>query len=65
MHLIEALKIKYKIQQLVVVANAVLMCNKNINDHINKQYVIIKYERIKNETQQLQAEILSTKVEVR
>lgn len=59
---IEAFKIKYKMQQLIVVADAGLMSNKNINELINQQYHFIIGARIKNETKQLQAQILSHKL---
>lgn len=44
---IEAFKTKYKMQQLIVVADAGLMSNKNINELINQQYHFIIGARIK------------------
>ncbi len=60
---IEAFKAKYKMQQLVVVADAGLMSNKNINELLDKQYEFIIGGRIKNETKQLQAQILACTIE--
>ena len=60
---IEAFKEKYKMQQLIVVADAGLMSNKNINELLDKQYDFIIGARIKNETKQLQAQILATTLE--
>ncbi len=50
-------------QQLIVVADARLMFNKNINELLDKRYDFIKGERIKNETQQLQHQILAATLE--
>ena len=59
---IEAFKQKYNMQQLVV-ADAGLMSNKNIQQLIDKQYSFIIGARIKNETQLVQAKILALKLE--
>jgi transposase len=45
------------------VADAGLMSNKNINELVDKQYDFIIGARIKNETQQLQTQILACKLE--
>ena len=60
---IDAFRKKYKMQQLVVVADAGLMSTKNINELIDNKYDFIIGARIKNETGQLQAQILATKLE--
>ncbi len=60
---INAFKEKYRMQQLVVVADAGLMSTKNIHELIDNKYDFIIGARIKNETRQLQAQILSTKLE--
>ena len=60
---IKAFTEKYKMQQLVVVADAGLMSTKNINELIEQKYDFIIGARIKNETQQLQAQILAIKLE--
>ena len=60
---IEAFKAKYNMQQLIVVADAGLMSNKNINELLDKQYDFIIGARIKNETGQLQAQILAAALE--
>lgn len=60
---IEAFKQKYKMQQLIVVADAGLMSNKNIRELMDKQYCFIIGARIKNETQSIQVQILSYNLE--
>lgn len=60
---IEAFKQKYNMQQLIVVADAGLMSNKNIQQLIDKQYSFIIGARIKNETQLVQAKIRALKLE--
>ena len=60
---IKAFTEKYKMQQLVVVADAGLMSTKNINELIDNKYDFIIGARIKNETQQLQAQIVAAKLE--
>lgn len=59
---IEAFKIKYKMQQLIVVADAGLMSNKNLKELVNQQYDFIIGAKIKNETQAIQAQITSCKL---
>lgn len=56
---IEAFKKKHQLQQLVIVADAGLMSNKNIEQLIQGNYQFIIGARIKNEDQQLQKQILS------
>lgn len=59
---IEAFKTKYKMQQLIVVADAGLMSNKNLKELVNQQYDFIIGAKIKNETQAIQAQITSCKL---
>ena len=56
---IEAFKKKHQLQQLVIVADAGLMSNKNIEQLTQGNYQFIIGARIKNEEQQLQKQILS------
>ncbi len=60
---IEAFKKKYDMQQLIIVADAGLMSNNNINKLIEQQYNFIIGARIKNETKQIQTQIFSQKLE--
>ena len=60
---IEAFKTKYALQRLIVVADAGLMSNKNLQELIEKKYDFIIGARIKNETQQLQSQILAQRLE--
>jgi len=57
--IIEAFKGKYKIEQLVVVADAGLMSNKNIEQLCDKNYLFIVGARIKNESEKIKSKILS------
>jgi transposase len=59
---IEAFKNKYKMQQLIIVADAGLMSNKNLTALISQGYHFIIGARIKNENKQLQAQMLSYKL---
>jgi transposase len=59
---IEAFKNKYKMQQLIIVADAGLMSNKNLTALISQEYHFIIGARIKNENKQLQAQMLSSKL---
>jgi len=56
---IEAFKNRYHMDQLIVVADAGLMSNKNIKQLIENGYFFIIGARIKNETQAIQEQILS------
>ena len=56
---IEAFKNKYGMEQLIVVADAGLMSTKNIAALIEQQYDFIIGARIKNETANVQAQILA------
>jgi len=56
---IESFKKKYKIEQIVIVADAGLMSKQNINELIEKEYEFIVGARIKNETETLKRQILS------
>jgi transposase len=56
---IEAFKKKHQLPQLIIVADAGLMSNKNIEQLLAGNYEFIIGARIKNETQQLQQQILS------
>jgi transposase len=60
---IEAFKDKYKIQQLVVVADAGLMSNKNIEALLQQNYDFIIGARIKNETGLVQLQILALQLD--
>lgn len=56
---IEAFKKKFKIEKLVVVADAGLMSNKNIKELCDKNYLFIVGARIKNESEKIKTKILS------
>ena len=56
---IEAFKTKYKLEKLVVIADAGLMSNDNIAELQTQNYQYIIGARIKNETQIIQQQILS------
>src|SRR5665811_1507156 len=58
---IEKFKQKYQLENIVVVADARLLSNKNIEAFINLRYQFILGARIKNESKALQKNILSTK----
>jgi transposase len=60
---IEAFKQKYKMQQLIVVADAGLMSNKNITALLEQHYDFIIGARIKNETRHVQQQILALRLE--
>lgn len=56
---IEAFKIKYRLNELVVIADAGLMSNDNITELQSKNYKYIIGARIKNETEAIQNKILA------
>lgn len=56
---IEAFKKKHQLEQLIIVADAGLMSNKNIEQLLENKYQFIIGARIKNETHELQKQILS------
>jgi len=56
---IEAFKKKHQLQHLIIVADAGLMTNKNIEQLLENKYQFIIGARIKNETHELQKQILS------
>lgn len=56
---IESFKEKYKMQQLIVVADSGLMSNKNITALLNHSYDFIIGARIKNESEEMQKQLLS------
>jgi transposase len=56
---IDSFKVKYNLEQLVVVADAGLMSDKNIKALCEKGYQYILGARIKNETIHIQKQILS------
>lgn len=58
--IINSFKIKYKLQQLAVVADAGLLSNTNIQMLIEHKYEFILGARIKNENKLLQKQILAT-----
>lgn len=60
---IEAFKAKYKIEKLVVIADAGLLSNENVDELQTKQYEYILGARIKNETTQLKNKIHTIKFE--
>lgn len=60
---IEAFKAKYKMEKLIVVADAGLMSNKNVNALIEKNYDFIIGARIKNETKIIQDQILALELQ--
>lgn len=62
---IEAFKEKYQMGQLIVVADAGLMSEKNIMQLLANGYSFIIGARIKNESQAIQHQILSIKLRVR
>jgi transposase len=59
--IVNSFKDKYKLEQLVVVADAGLLSNSNISLLQNNHYEFIIGARIKNETHLLQQKILATK----
>ena len=56
---IEAFKAKYKLQAMIVIADAGLMSNDNITELQNKHYQYIIGARIKNETKSIEKQRLS------
>ena len=56
---VETFKEKYKLQQLVIVADAGLMSNQNIKKLCEKKYEFIVGARIKNESEVLKSQMLS------
>jgi transposase len=63
MPVIEAFKKKYKMDQLIVVADAGLMSTKNVKALTDQQYDYIIGARIKNETSEIQQQILELNLE--
>jgi transposase len=59
---IEAFKKKYQMEQLIVVADAGLMSEKNITQLLENGYSFIIGARIKNESQAIQQQLLSIKL---
>lgn len=59
---IEAFKEKYKLENLVVIADAGLMSNDTLAELQQKNYHYIIGARIKNESQAIQKQILSTRL---
>jgi transposase len=59
---IEAFKAKYKLDKLVVIADAGLLSNDNITELQRKQYQYILGARIKNETEAMKKQILALKL---
>lgn len=59
---IEAFKTKYNLAKLIVIADAGLMSNDNITELQTKNYQYIIGARIKNETQIIRQQILSTQL---
>ena len=61
--IIEHFRTKHKPEQLIVVADAGLLSNKNIQGLIDKQYQYILGARIKNENEVVTQQILSAKLD--
>jgi len=59
---VEAFKKKYRLKQLVIIADAGLMSNQNIKELCEKKYEFIIGARIKNGTEILKSEILSLRL---
>lgn len=59
--LIDAFKIKYKLSQLVIIADSGLLSNDNISELEIKKYEYILGARIKNESGKIKQQILSIK----
>jgi transposase len=59
---VESFKKKYKIEQLIVVADCGLMSKENINELIEKGYEFIVGSRIKNESKVLKTKILALRL---
>jgi transposase len=59
---IETFKKKYKLKQLVIVADAGLMSKENIKELVKKKYNFIIGARIKNESESMKEKILSLKL---
>jgi len=59
---VKAFTKKYQMERLIVVADAGLMSDKNINQLTDNNYEFIIGGRIKNETQAIQQQILSLKL---
>ncbi|MEK6952911.1 MAG: IS1634 family transposase, partial [Nanoarchaeota archaeon] len=59
---IEVFKKKYNLQQLIIVADAGLMSNKNIKGLCEKEYKFIIGARIKNESEAIKKQILLLKL---
>lgn len=56
---VEAFKARYKLNTLVIVADAGLLSKKNVEELLNKNYEFILGARIKNESEQIKQHILS------
>jgi transposase len=57
--IIEGFKEKYKLNQLVIIADSGLLSNDNIAELQNKQYEYILGARIKNESQSIKSQIMA------
>jgi hypothetical protein len=55
----QAFKQKYKLQSLIIVADAGLLSAENINEFINLEFPFILGRKIKNETEVIQQQILA------
>lgn len=60
---IEAFKTKYQLEKLVVIADAGLLSNNNMQELQEKQYEYILGARIKNEKDQLKRQVLALSLE--
>ena len=59
---LETFKEKYKLEQLVVVADSGLLSNQNVTELQQKNYEFILGARIKNESQSIKKKILALKL---
>lgn len=56
---VEAFRERYQLDKLVIIADAGLLSNKNIEDLLRKEYEFILGARIKNESEAIKQQILS------
>lgn len=57
--IIESFKTKYKLNQLVIIADSGLLCSQNVEELQAKNYEFILGARIKNESKEIKDKILS------
>lgn len=61
--IVEAFKVKYNLEKLIIIADAGLLSKNNLKDLQDKDYDYILGARIKNESEHLQQQILSLKLD--